>query len=309
MITSLFRKSTPLNYSIVILGVLFFFFVYQVKHVTGNTSVVHLITKLALLGIIFASLFIVNFVVKKNGMSKDSAYAVLFYLLFMLFFPSVLDNGKLLLANFFILLSMRRIVSLYSLKASKEKIFDASIWVCIAALFHFWSILFLVLIYISVLFHVAKDYRNWFLPMIAFGAVTVIFLATALYFKTDWIAQLYTDSMIDIRLGYFTSHFQNLALAVYATIAAFFTLLLLISMSNRPLILHPTYKKILSMLLIGIAVFALSPNKSNDILIYTFAPLSMIVTTHIETQQAQWKKEVVLALLILSAVVSFILQL
>lgn len=292
-----------------ILGVLFFFFVYQVKHVTGNSSVVHLMTKLALLGIIFASLFIVNFVVKKNGMSKDSAYSVLFYLIFILFFPSVLDNGKLLLANFFILLSMRRIVSLYSLKASKEKIFDASIWVCIAALFHFWSILFLVLIYISVLFHVAKDYRNWFLPMIAFGAVTVIFLATALYFKTDWIAQLYADSIIDTRLGYFTSRFQNLALSVYATIGAFFTVLLLISMSNRPLILHPTYKKILSMLLIGIVVFAVSPNKSNDILVYTFAPLAMIVTTHIETPQAQWKKEVVLAFLILAGIFAFFAQL
>lgn len=292
-----------------ILGVLFFFFVYQVKHVTGNTSWSHLLSKAVMLGIIFASLFIVNFVVKKNGMSKDSAYSVLFYPLFLLFFPSVLDNGKLLLANFFILLAMRRIVSLYSLKASKEKIFDASIWICIAALFHFWSLLFLVLIYIAVLFHVAKDYRNWFLPMIAFASVAVIFVASTLYFKTDWIAQLQADSLIDLRLDYFTSHFQNLTLAVYATIAVFFTILLLISMSNRPLILHPTYKKILSMLLIGIAVFAVSPHKSSDLLIYTFAPLSMIITTHIETPQAQWKKEVVLAFLILAGIFAFFAQL
>lgn len=309
MITSLFRKSTPLNYSIVILGVIFFFFVYQIKHVTGNNSILHLLTKCGFLAIIFASLFLVNFVVKKNGMSKDSAYTVLFYLIFMLFFPSVFDNGRLLLANLFILLATRRIVSLYSLKASKEKIFDASIWVCIAALFHYWSLLFLVLIYIAILFHVAKDYRNWFLPMIAFGAVAVIFVASALYFKTDWIEQLRADSLIDLRLGYFTSHFQNLALSVYATIATFFTILLLISMSNRPLILHPTYKKILSMLMVGIAVFAVAPNKSNDILVYTFAPLSMIVTTHIETPQAQWKKEVVLAFLILAGIFAFFAQL
>ena len=121
MITSLFRKSTPLNYSIVILGVLFFFFIYQIKHVSGNNSMLHIVLKFGLLGIIFASLFITNFIVKKNGMSKDSAYSVLFFLLFLLISPSVLDNASLLASNLFILLATRRIVSLHSLKASKEK--------------------------------------------------------------------------------------------------------------------------------------------------------------------------------------------
>lgn len=309
MITSLFRKSTPLNYSIVILAVLFFFFLYQIKHVTDNNSLLPIGIKMSLLVVIFASFFIVNFVVKKNGMSKDSAYTVLFYLLFILFFPSVLDNAALLFSNFFILLAMRRIVSLHSLKASKEKIFDASIWVCVAALFHFWSILFILLIFIAVLFHAARDYRNWFLPIIASCAVAIIFLVSALYFKTQWIEHLLAQSVIDLRMNYFTNNFQNLALSVYATIGLFFTVLLLISMSNRPLILHPTYKKILSMIIIGIAVFAISPNKSNALLIFTFAPLAMITTTHIETPQAQWKKEVVLALLIVGGVFTFFEQL
>ena len=309
MITSLFRKSTPLNYSIVILSVLFFFFVYQVKHVTGNNSLLHIGIKMSMLTVIFASLFIVNFVVKKNGMSKDSAYTVLFYVLFILFFPSVLNNTTLLFSNFFILLAMRRIVSLHSLKASKEKIFDASIWVFIAALFHCWSILFIVLIFIAVLFHAARDYRNWFLPIIAFGAVAMIFLVSALYFKTHWIEHLLAQSIIDLRINYFTNNFQNVALSVYTTIGVFFTILLLITLSNRPLILHPTYKKILSMIIIGIAVFAISPNKSNDLLIYTVAPLAMITTTHIETPQAQWKKEVVLAILIVFGIFAYFMQL
>jgi hypothetical protein len=46
------------------------------------------------------------------------------------------------------LLALRRLISLQSMKASKEKIFDASLWVFIASLFHFWSILFIVLIFI-----------------------------------------------------------------------------------------------------------------------------------------------------------------
>src|SRR6476620_10732578 len=134
MITSLFRKSTPLNYSIVIIAIVFFFFVFKIKHVRGDISTLFLTSKAILLGIIFGSFFLVNFIVKKNGLSKDSAYTVLFYLIFMLFFPSVWNNGTLILSNFFILMSMRRLLSLHSLKSTKEKIFDASLWVFLAAL-------------------------------------------------------------------------------------------------------------------------------------------------------------------------------
>jgi len=309
MITSLFRKSTPLNYSLVIIGVVFFFFLYQIKHLVPHTSGILLGIKIGLLGIIFASLFITNFIVKKNGLSKDSAYTALFYLLFLLFSPSVLDNTSLLLANFFILLAMRRLVSLHSLKAPKEKIFDAALWVCVATLFHFWSILFMGLVFISILFHVARDYRNWFLPIIAFFTVAAIFLGSALFFNKTWIDQLLQQAVVDFRINYFTNNYQNLALSVYATIGLFFLVSLVLTLSNRPLILHPTYKKVVSAVVIGVAVYLISPNKSNDLLVFTFAPMAMITTSHIETAQLKWQQEVVLFALILLAFFAFFTQL
>ena len=308
MITSFFRKSTPLNYSAIILGLLFFFFYYQLKHVTSDNSLFNLVSKCVLLGVLFASMFITNFVVKKNGLSKDSAYTVLLFFLFLLFFPGVLNNTSLLLSNLFILLATRRIISLHSLKASKEKIFDASLWVFIAALFQFWSILFIVLIFIAILFHVARDYRNWFLPIIAFFSIAILFVGSALYFNTQWINHVLAESVVDFRLDYFTNKNQNIAFSVYATIGMFFIVLLLLSLSNRPLILHPTYKKVISAVVIGIAVFAISPHKANELLVYTFAPLAMIATSHIETAQAYWKKELVLWILLVAGFFAFFAQ-
>ncbi len=309
MITSLFRKSTPLNYSIVILGILSFFFLYQIKYASGANTMLHIGLKMSLLGIVFASVFLTNFIVKKNGISKDSAYTMLFYFLFLLFFPAVFNNTPLLFSNFFILLAIRRAVSLHSLKSSKEKIFDASVWVFIASLFHFWSILFIILIFVSVLFHVARDYRNWFLPFLAFFAVAIIFVVSALYFHTTWIDHLLAQSAIDLRMDYFTNNYQNLALSIYATIGLFFVVSLLLTISNRPLILHPTYKKILTAIIIGIAVLLISPNKSNDLLLFTVAPLAMITTTYIESGQPQWQQEVVLAALIILGFFAFFSQL
>ncbi len=309
MITSLFRKSTPLNYSIVIIGVLFFFFLYQIKHVTSDNSLQNLIQKCIILGTIFASLFVTNFIIKKNGLSKDSAYTVLFYLLFLLFFPSVLDNFNLIISNFCILLSLRRLLSLQSLKLPKEKIFDASLWVFIASLFHFWSILFIIVVFISILFHVARDYRNWFLPFIAFFTTVTIFVSASLFFNKSWIGLLLNQIKINLKLDYFTNNYQNLALSIYATISLFFIASLLLSMSNRPLILHPTYKKIISAFVIGVLIYVVSPNKSNDLLLFTIAPLAIITTSHIEMAQVKWQQEVVLSFLILSSFLVYFFQL
>jgi Family of unknown function (DUF6427) len=309
MITSLFRKSTPLNYSIVIIGVLFFFFLYQFKHISSDNSWQNLIEKCIILGTIFASLFVVNFIIKKNGLSKDSAYTVLFYLLFLLFFPSVLDNFNLIISNFCILLALRRLLSLQSLKSPKEKIFDASLWVFIASLFHFWSILFIIIVFISILFHVARDYRNWFLPFIAFFTTATIFVLASLFFNISWIANLLKQIKIDLKLDYFTNNYQNLALSLYATVSLFFIASLLLSMSNRPLILHPTYKKIISAFVIGVLIYIVSPNKSNDLLLFTIAPLAIITTSHIEMAQVKWQQEVVLSFLILGSFFIYFTQL
>ena len=66
-------------------------------------------------------------------------------ILFLLFFPSIWNDFNLLISNFFILLALRRLLSMHSAKAPKEKIFDASLWIFFASFFHFWSILFILL--------------------------------------------------------------------------------------------------------------------------------------------------------------------
>jgi len=60
---------------------------------------------------------------------------------------------------------------------------------------------------------------------------------------------------------------------------------------------------------IGIVVYIISPNKSNDLLVFTVAPLAMMATSHIEIAQIKWQKEVALAFLILCGFTLFFMQL
>jgi len=190
MITSLFKKSTPINYSLVVLLLIIFFLLIQFHAESHLSSAFSMFNKISILAILLASFFIVNFIAKKNGLTKNSSYPILFFLLLLCLFPSIFKTPNLIFANFFLLLAYRRLASLQNLNAIKQKLFDASLWICVAALFHFWCILFLFLVYISIIFHASRDYRNWLIPFIALFTTLTIFILAALVFDIAWITYL-----------------------------------------------------------------------------------------------------------------------
>jgi len=309
MITSVFKKSTPLNLILVVILILVFFLLYQFQDLTWASSASSILNKVMIFTIILASVFITNFIAKKNGLSKDSSYTIFFYFLLLLFFPSIFDNANLIASNFFILLALRRLISLQSLKASKEKIFDASLWIFLAALFQFWSILYLVLVFISIIVHVAKDYRNWVLPFIAFFAVGIFAMVFSMIFNIDVLGYINTNAIVNFNIDYFANNYQNVAFSIYITVALFFVISMFVSLPNKPLLLNSSFKKIITAFFIGILIFAISSNKSNDLLIYTIAPLAIMATCHIEVKQLQLKQELVLGVLILCSLFAFFSQL
>ena len=309
MITSVFKKSSLLNITLVVVLSLIFFFVYQSRDLF-TTIFTNGFSKTAILVLLLlTSFFLVNFTVKKNNLTKNSSYTILFFLLFLLVFPSIFNNLNLLLANFFLLLAFRRLISLQTLKAPKEKIFDASIWIFIASLFHFWVILFILLVYISIFFHVSRDFRNWLLPFVAFFATVIIFLFSALAFDKTWITHIINQTHTNFQLDYFTNNYQNIALSFFVVIALYFLLSLVFSLTNKPLILQASYKKMIFGLLIGLTVFLISPDKNNEMLVFTFMPLSVICTTNIEYSPSKMYQEIVLLLLITGCLFSFFSQL
>ncbi|KLT70600.1 MULTISPECIES: DUF6427 family protein [Flavobacterium] len=309
MITSVFKKSTPLNYSLVVILILVFFFLFQIQEPSWISSPFLAFQKISLLCFIFASFFLINFIVKKNGLSKDNGYSIFFYLLFLLFFPTIFNDSNVIYANFFILLALRRLISLQSLKASKEKIFDASFWILVASLFQFWCILFLILVFISIIFHVSRDYRNWVLPFIALLAVSVIFLLISLVFHIDAIQFFEKRAVVDFSIDYFKNNYENAALSIYTAVALFFVFSMLTTFSNRPQIVHSSYKKVVACFFIAVIVFIVSPNKSNDLLLFSIAPLTIMASGHVEYIQQKLNNEIVFYALIACSLFTFLSQL
>ncbi len=309
MITSVFSKSRPINYILITFLLVLFFLAYQLNVQTSTISWFEIGKILFYLILLIGSLYLTNFITKRNGLSKDNSYTFLLFFVFLILFPKSLGNGAIIISNIFILLTLRRLISLQSLITPKEKIFDASLWIFAAALFNFWCILFILLVYISIILDVSRDYRNWLIPIIAFLVVAIMATMGNLLFGITTFSAYFNSISIDFDVSYIRTIFQNLAAAIYIVfgIFAFFAMLYILpkKLSN----FHHSYQKIIFCFIIGLAVFFISPQKDNSMLIYTFVPVAIMLTNYLETVEKYWLKETIVGFLALASVTIFILQL
>jgi hypothetical protein len=147
------------------------------------------------------------------------------------------------------------------------------------------------------------------LPFVAFVATAVVFLFSALLIDETWIDHVMVQAQMNFELDYFTNNYQNAALSFYVVAALYFLLSMIFTLTNRPLILQASYKKMVFGFLIGSVVFILSPEKNNAMLLFTFFPLAVMTTNNIEYSQSKMYQEIVLLLLVVGSFMAFFAQL
>lgn len=309
MIASVFGKTRPFNY--LTIGILLFVF-FITKNVIAsetNVSLGYYLQEFLLFVVVFASSFLINFIALKNELTKTNNYALLLYFVFLLFFSSYFQNKNIIIANFFLLLALRRLISLKSMVSTKEKIFDASFWILIAALFHFWSLFYIVLVFIAIMLHVSRDYRNWVVPFIALVAVTLLFFLVNSFFDNSLLSSLLSKTYISFDFYYFENIYQRLAFALFTSLSLFAFVLQIFDIPNKALNMQSSHKTILFSFLLGIGIYIISANKNNGSLAFCFGPLAIIGANFIEKMESKWLKEIMVYALVGCSVFFYVLQL
>ena len=306
MLTSFFSKSKPINFIVVALYILVFFLIASADTLSSGT-LWPILQEFGILLILILSVFILNFISGRNELTGRNAYKSILFAGFICMFAAVLRNDAVIVSNLFILLAMRRIISLKSQKETVQKIFDATFWVGIASLFYFWSILFLFLVYFGLLVHVGHRFKNWLVPIIAI--LTLLSITTA----TDL---LITDSFFTFSDWYQSSNFDFtayrelpilipvaflLALSVWATF--FYMLIIQKASANAKTSLF------LILLAAGVAltIAVLAPTKNSSELLFFFAPLAIIVTNYFQHMEDKWFKEILMLIVVLLPVLLLVL--
>ena len=302
MLTSFFSKSKPFNLAVIILLMSLFYLGANMNHWDNGFDLLELFEKIGVLIVLVLSLLVLNFIAKKNELTKRSAYKTLLFAIFSISFMSLLRNESVIIANLCVLFGLRRIISLKSHISVQKKIFDAAFWVCIASLYDFWSILFLILVFFAIL-NFASSFKNWLIPFVAFFAVGLLVICFHLlvydqfYSFSDWFQQSNFDFSAygDLKLLIPLSVFLGLLLW---TLIQYFSAIQKASITRRPVL-----SMILLSLLISAAVAILSPTNNGSELIFFFVPLSIIASNYFDSKKDKIFKEIILATLILMPVV------
>ena len=297
MIASIFSKSKPINFVIVFIIMAMAFIKANQPFFKASMSLVAFTEHILLF---FASYFLVltsNFIVEKNNLTKNNHFQILLFGLFVLMFPQSTLEKDIIFANFFVLLGMRRVLSLRTPTQTKNKLFDAAFWFGIAALFYFWAILFFVLIFIALLLHTDNRIKNWIVPFVGLATVFVLFTSLSIVLYDDFF-EIFKPSPA---VSYDYSHYNQLqyliAITVLLSFGVWSSIFFMKIIKKKKKDIRPSLKIVFIALLVGFVVSVLAPKKNGSEFLFLFAPLSIIITNYIEIIEEQWFKEVFLALL------------
>lgn len=293
MLTSFFSKSKPINF-VFVAGYMLVFFLLANFGDLWEAGFALILQKVGVLLIFLLTVFLLNFVSKRNELTSRNAYKTILFAAFSAMFLASLTNDAAIAANFLVLLALRRIISLRSQRETVKKIFDATLWIGIASLFYFWSILFLFLVYFGILVHEGYKFKNWLIPIVAFitlFSVTTsidLLLTDTFYTFSDWFVQsnldfsVYREPVILIPLAFL------LALTLWA---GFFYIGVIqkASAANKTSLFI-----ILLFTLLSLSVAFLAPTKNSSELIFFFAPLAIIVTNYFQVSSDKWFREILL---------------
>ncbi len=300
MLNAFFSKSKPINYLIVTIFMSVFFVSHHVFTAKTVFTWMEFAFQLAMLLLFIVSMLLLDFVARKNDLTKNNTYKIFVFALFVTMLPVTFLTTEVLISNFFILLALRRILSLKSKKDLQKKIFDAALWISVASCFYFWAILFMPLLFISILFFTGNNFKNFLIPFV--GALTVIVLTNsytlliqnAFYTPLDWVGSFGFD---------FTNYNHPTLLVPISLISTIILWVIahhFIQANKRSKKYKSTANLLLIILILAIAIVIVTPLKNGSELLFIAMPFSVLTTNYIEGQKEKAFKEVLLWLLFLT---------
>lgn len=283
------------------------FVVSKLTTLTELFSVELLLKQSFLFGVCLASLFVLDFFVSKNNLTKRNSYKILMFGLFVAVLPESLGNSKLLVANLFILLALRRIISLRSRKEIKKKLFDAAFWISLASLLFFWASLFYILIFIALFLHSIEDIKNWLIPFI--GILCVAVIAASYMIVTGMDFESYLHGFFDVSFDFTSLNSTRIIIAAtlllsYGVWASFYFMR---SIKQQLKSYRPSFVLVIVSSLIALTIILLSPYKDGSEFIFLFAPLAIIMSNYLEIIPEKWFKEGLIIVLILVSLLNLVL--
>lgn len=311
MLTSFFGKSKPAHFLIlgafITLGFVWSLFI----GFSGAFSIGEFLVKALILAVTVLSVILLDFIVSKNHLTRRNAYSIFFYSCFVIMFPIDYLHSEILWANIFLLLALRRIISLRNDNNSEKKILDAAVWITVASLFYFWSLLFLIPLWMAVVQKPNLTYKQMLIPIVGFLAVLLLNTAYQLlmYETFSWFSGW--KQLVGLDFSAYSSPKVLIPVTLILALLVWTGFHRLLHLASVPLKERPNFFMLFIIAATTLAIAVCTPEKNGSEIIFIFAPTAILCANYIEGVKSDgyrerdkvefWFKEILLWVVVLFA--------
>jgi Family of unknown function (DUF6427) len=300
MITRFFNTSKPIHLVIISVFTLIIFVTARVNQIEDELSLNLVIKEIGKFSVVLISILTLNFLVRKNKLTHNNNFDILFYSLLLSILPITMQGVNILLANFFILLALRRIISLRSNINIKKKLFDAAFWIAIASLFYFWAILFFALIIAALLLYSIAHFKNWIIPFVGVLVVVIITMGYSIIFNGDFGMLYNYYEPTNFNFSEYNSKTLIFAVTVITLLSVWALIGYVLKLNQIQKRYRSAYILIFIAFFIGLAVILIAPHKNGSEFLFVFSALAIVMANFVESIKIPWLAELYVWLLILT---------
>jgi hypothetical protein len=299
MLTRFFGKSSPVNFLIlgIVLGLSYVG--YQLFVLKSGFDTIAIVKLVGLPLLLVLTLLLLDFIVRKNNLTRTSTLAVFFFTCFTLMIPMAYGDPEILIANTFCLFALRRVFSFTSERNSEKKLLDASIWIFVASYFYFYSLVYFAAIYFAILRSPNTKFRYLFIPSIALLGVVSLITSVHLLVEDsfNWFDKL--NFSIGLEATAYNSWNLLIPASLILTWIIWITFYRLFKVSSIMRKQRPNFVVLIVVLIISLLVALGAPEKNGSELYFVIPPLAIGIADYIENSESGIFRELILWLSIL----------
>ncbi len=295
MISSIFGKTKPINHIIVLSFLSAFYWFVNFVMPLGLDPLEGIYKKLLVLAVLLLSVFMTDFVVKKNKMTDTNSFAILLYAMLTVVFPETLTDANAIFCSFFLLLATRRLISIRTLKDIRLKILDATLWILISSLFYDWAVIYLFLVFAAIYIYEPNNIRNWAVPFVGVFVFFMIAYGFLILVRNEVFLREHYNFVFDFDLRVYLVWLSSAKLLIFVVLVLLSMVFSFLKLGNSGgLGKIMTLRLMVLSFAIGIVLKVLISSGKDYPLMVTFFPAVIFMTNYIESIKRASIKEIVL---------------
>ena len=308
MLANFFGKSNPVNFIVIFSIFLGFYLTNSISSISLATLNFSLVLEYILMLIFFlVFFFFFNFILSKNKLTLYNSYGFLIFVLLFGFFPDTMSSRHELFLNILVLIYLRRVYSLRSGKDVYKKIFDSGFWLGVLFLIAPKTVLFGILLFLSIWLFQKINFRTLLIPCLGFLAPVLCYVAYFFWFDQteEFIASFFWYANYNFEL------FTDSSIFIPTIVLGTLVLISILVKTPKVISISGNYRNywilILFNLFIAITILLIQNTLHESQLILLFFPISVILTNWLESIQKPFLKNIFIAALLCTPIILFII--